>query len=599
MAKKFYITTPIYYPNDIPHIGHAYTTIAADVIARWKKQKGNDVFFLTGTDDHGKKIAEAAREAGKSPKDFTDELIPKFKDAWNRLDIEYDRFIRTTDKDHEQLVKEILQKVYDKGDIYKGKYEGLYCIYCEAYYTEKELEEGNCPIHKKLVEKLKEETYFFRLSKYKKELLKLYDQHPKFISPKHRKQEIINRVKEGLKDLSISRTSFDWGIPLPFDKKHICYVWFDALFNYYSATRKKGFEKFWPCDLHVIGKDILWFHTVYWPAFLMSAGLKLPKVIYAHGWWTFDKEKISKSRGKVINVDELISIAGVDSVRYFLLREASFGEDGDFSIESLVERHNNELANKLGNLVSRVSSLAEEYGIKKTKGSLIKQLNKKKIEKYFDSYELDKALSEIFRFIDICNEYTQKKKPWETGDKKVLFELVEALRKIAKLLYPFIPKTSEKISKIFKLDKIKKADILFSKIGQPINRKQNLNKEEEPKEIMEGVASAGEINFGDFEKLDLRVGEVQSIEEIKGADLLYKLTVSLGEEARTICAGIKEYYSHDDLRGKKVIVLANLKPRKLKGIMSHGMLLAAGSKEEHVCSLLTPDSDVKVGMKIS
>jgi methionyl-tRNA synthetase len=460
---KYYVTTPIYYPNDIPHIGHAYTTLAADVLARWHKLQGDEVFFLTGTDDHGKKIATTAEKAGKTPKQFTDELVPTFKDAWKKLNIKYDRFIRTTDPDHEKVVQQVLQKVFDKGDIYKGEYEGLYCTGCEAYYTEKDLEDGCCPIHKTKIEKLKEESYFFKLSKYQDKLLKLYKDNPNFISPKHRRQEIINRVKEGLRDLSISRNSFDWGIKLPFDKSHIAYVWFDALFNYYSATQK-GKQDFWPADVNLIGKDILWFHTVYWPAFLMSAGIEPPKSVYAHGWWTFDKEKISKSRGKVINVDELIAIAGVDSARYFLFREASFGEDGDFSAETLIERHNNELANKLGNLVSRTSALAEKYGIKKCPNTLLKKLNLKQIEKHFDELRLDRALAEIFAFIDTCNEFIQAKKPWETKDTKILYQLVEAIREIARLLSPFIPETAEKISKTFKTDKIKKSEILFQKI---------------------------------------------------------------------------------------------------------------------------------------
>lgn len=464
MKKKFYITTPIYYPNDIPHVGHAYTTIVADVLARANKQKGNDVFFLTGTDEHGKKIQNTAKGKGKAPKEFVDELVPKFKDAWKKLNIEYDRFIRTTDADHKKVVTDILKKVYDKGDIYKGEYEGLYCTACEAYYTEKELENGCCPIHKTKVEKLKEESYFFKLSKYKKQLLQLYKGNPKFILPKSREKEIINRLSEGLHDLSISRTSFDWGIPLPFDKNHVSYVWFDALINYYTATRSKPGKDYWPADVHLIAKDIVWFHTVIWPAMLLSAGIKLPKSIFVHGYWTFDKEKISKSRGKVINVDELIALAGIDSARYFLLRETPFGDDGDFSEKALIDRHNNELADKLGNLVSRVSGLIERNGIQKTQNKLIKKLNEKKIEKHLNNYEFDKALNEIFKFIDTCNEYVQSKKPWETKDKKVLFELKESILKISELLWPFIPESSEKITKQFSSKKIKKAGILFKKI---------------------------------------------------------------------------------------------------------------------------------------
>ena len=468
--KKFYVTTPIYYPNDILHVGHAYTTIAADILARWHRLKGEDVFFLTGTDEHGKKIEEAAKKQNKKPKEFVDELVLKIKKDWGKLNLTYDKFIRTTDKEHEKVVGEILQKVYDKGDIYLGEYEGLYCVGCEAYYTEKDLENGFCPIHKKKAELLKEKSYFFKLSKYQKKLLELYQKE--FILPKHREKEIINRVKEGLNDLSISRTSFDWGIPLPFDKKHVCYVWFDALTNYYSATREKGREKFWPADVHLMGKDILWFHAVYWPAMLMSAGITLPKKVFAHGWWTFDKEKISKSRGKILYIDELISIAGVDSARYFLFRGTPFGDDGDFSEQALIDRNNNELADKFGNLVSRVSALIEKHGIEKTENKLLKKLKLKEIEKLFENYELDKVLNEIFSFIDECNEYVQHKKPWETKDKKVLYEITDSIKAIAVLLNPFIPQTSEKIAKQFGF-KIK-----FNEIKKPLNDKNKIIKGE-------------------------------------------------------------------------------------------------------------------------
>ena len=463
MKNKFYVTTPIYYPNDIPHVGHAYTTIAADVLARYYRFKGYDVFFLTGTDEHGKKIENAAKIHGKKPKEFVDSLVLEFKEDWRKLNLSYDKFIRTTDKDHEKIVGEILKKVYDNGDIYLGEYEGFYCVPCEAYYTEKDLTDGNCPIHKKKVDLLKEKSYFFRLSKYREKLLELYKKE--FILPKNREKEIINRVKEGLQDLSISRTTFDWGIKLPFDKKHVCYVWFDALLNYYSATRKKGKEKFWPADVHLIGKDILWFHAVYWPAMLLSAGIKLPKKIFAHGWWTIEGEKISKTTGNAINISELVKIAGADSARYFLFREVPFGSDGDFSRKLLIQRHNDELADKLGNLVSRVSALTEKYGIEKTANKLLKKLKEKEIDKHIENFEFDKALNEIFSFVDACNFYVQEKKPWETHDRKVLYELVEAIRKINLYLSPFMPETAEKIGKIFKTDKIKKAEILFRKIG--------------------------------------------------------------------------------------------------------------------------------------
>ncbi|HKZ33658.1 MAG TPA: methionine--tRNA ligase [Candidatus Nanoarchaeia archaeon] len=483
--NKFYVTTPIYYPNDIPHVGHAYTTIAADVLSRWYRLKGYDVFFLTGTDEHGKKIENTAKKHNKTPKEFVDSLIPKFKEAWKKLNLNYDRFIRTTDKDHEKIVQKVLQRVFDKGDIYKGHYEGFYCTECEAYYTEKDLVNGECPIHKIKIEKLKEESYFFRLSKYQKQLLEFYKKNPGFISPSNRKQEIINRVQEGLKDLSISRESFKWGIPLPFDKKHVCYVWFDALFNYYSATRQKGKEKFWPADVHLVGKDIIWFHTVYWPAFLLSAGIELPKKVFAHGWWTFDKEKISKSKGKIINIDELVGIAGADSARYFLLRNIPFGEDGDFSEAILRERHNNELANKLGNLVSRVGALAEKYGIdekvdfRKINVDVHIENVVRDISQLIENYEFDKALNSIFAYIDMFNQWIQQWKSWENREKD-LYELATGIRLVAILLWPFIPQTSEKIAKRFgfrvgvgtlkdlekplKAVKIKKGEILFKKI---------------------------------------------------------------------------------------------------------------------------------------
>lgn len=473
--KKFYVTTPIYYPNDILHIGHAYTTLAADVLARWHRLKGEDVFFLTGTDEHGKKIQEAAERAGKKPKEFVDELVSIIKEDWKKLNLTYDRFIRTTDRNHEDIVKDILQKVYDKGDIYLGEYEGFYCVACEAYYTEKDLDKGNCPIHKKKADKLKEKSYFFRLSKYQKKLLDLYKKG--FILPRNREKEIINRVKEGLNDLSISRTSFDWGIKFPFDKKHIAYVWFDALTNYYSATREKGKEKYWPADVHLIGKDILWFHAVYWPAILMSAGIEPPKKLFAHGWWTFDKEKISKSRGKVINVDELIEIAGLDSIRYFLFRATPFGDDGDFSKEAVIERHNNELADKLGNLVSRVSALAEKHGLEEANIHVDISTLVKGVSEFIEKYEFDKALNEIFAFIDYWNQFAQDSKIWKTKDKKDLYELVVGIRTITIFLWPFIPDTCEKIAKTFgfkislsevdkplKIIKIKKSEILFKKI---------------------------------------------------------------------------------------------------------------------------------------
>lgn len=476
--KKFYITTAIDYPNAEPHIGHAYQKIVADVLARWHKLIQDDVWFLTGTDEHGKKIQEVAEKNNKTPKEFVDELSEKFKESWKLLNIKPNRFIRTTDKDHEKLVQEVIKKCDKNGDIYLGEYEGFYCTACEAYYTEKDLINGCCPIHKKPIEKLKEESYFFRLSKYQKFLLDLYKKNSKFILPKERKNEIVNRVKEGLKDLSISRTSFKWGIPFPLNKKHIVYVWFDALFNYLTGSGEN--HKYWPASLHLLGKDNSWFHAVYWPAFLKSSGYEMPKTVFVHGFLTFNGEKISKSLGNVISPKVLVKKYGADSIRYFVCRQFPFasGEDGNFSEKDLISRNNNELADKLGNLISRVASLIEKYEIKETENKLVKKLKIKDIENHLKNLELDKALNEIFGFIDICNEYVQEKKPWETHDSKVLYELAESIKAIAILLWPFMPETSDKIAKQFnfeiknideikkplKISKIKKGEILFRKI---------------------------------------------------------------------------------------------------------------------------------------
>jgi len=475
VKNKYYVTTAIDYPNAEPHIGHAYQKVIADVLARWHKLLGDEVWFLTGTDEHGKKIQESAEKSGKDPKEFVDELSIKFKEAWKNLNVIPDRFIRTTDADHKKLVQDVIKKCYAKGDIYLDKYEGLYCVGCEAYYTEKDLVGGKCPLHDRPLEKIQEESYFFKLSKYEDFLLNLYEKSPNFILPEERRNEMKSRVKEGLKDLSISRTSFDWGVKFPLGKGHITYVWFDALFNYISGAGKNN--EFWPANVHILGKDNGWFHTVYWPAFLKSAGYELPKTVFVHGFLTFNGKKISKSLGNAISPKTLVDKYGVDSIRYYFTRNFVFGEDGDFNEEVLVTRYNGELVNKLGNLVSRVSSLAEKNGIEKCENKLLKKLKLKKIGKLIDGYEFDKALNEIFAYIDVCNEYVQDKKPWETKDQKVLYELVDSIKAIAILLWPFIPGTSEKISKNFgfKLDykeiekpiavrKIKKGENLFNRV---------------------------------------------------------------------------------------------------------------------------------------
>ena len=598
LKNKFYITTAIDYPNAEPHIGHAYQKIVADVLARWNKGLGKDVYFLTGTDEHGKKIQEAAEAAGKKPKEFVDEVSEKFKKAWKALNIVPNRFIRTTDKDHEKLVQEVIKKCNDNGDIYKGTYEGLYCVGCEAYYTEKDLVDGKCPLHNRKLEKLQEESYFFKLSKYKKFLLDLYNK-TELVLPKERRNEIRNRVEEGLHDLSISRTSFNWGIPFPLDKKHVVYVWFDALFNYISGAGKNG--EYWPADIHLLGKDNGWFHAVYWPAFLKSAGYELPKTVFIHGFLSFNGQKISKSLGNAISPVTLVEKYGADSIRYFVCRQFPFaeGSDGDFREEDLVRRHNDELANKLGNLVSRVSGLIEKNGEQKTANKLIKKLKLKEIGKLMESYQLDKALNEIFAFIDVCNEYVQSKKPWETHDKKVLFELKESILEIARLLSAFIPETSEKIIKCLSAKKIVKAEVLFKKIEMESPEKSKVIKESEIKKI-EGIINMGDIvKYDDFAKLNLRVGTIKKVEDIEGADKLYKLEVEIGKDKRTICAGIKEHYKKDELKGKQIIVVVNLEPRKMRGVESNGMLLAAVSEDHKKVVLIGPEKKTDSGSKVS
>lgn len=494
--KKFYVTTAIDYVNAEPHIGHAYQKIIADVLARWHKAKGEDVFFLTGTDEHGQKIFKSAEKANKTPQRFVDELSLKFEKAWNVLNVDFDRFIRTTEKDHQTRVKKFVNLMEKKGDIYKGEYSGLYCEGCEAYITERDCIDGRCKFHpNRNLQELKEEAYFFRLSKYQNKLLEFYKKNPEYILPKFRRQEIINRVKEGLKDLNITRAKdkLTWGIDFPLDKNFVLYVWYEALLNYITSLGwpdKENYNKFWPADVEILGIDNGWFHCVIWPAMLMSVGIELPKTILINGFLTFNGKKISKSLGNAISPNELVKKYSVDSIRYYVCRNFVFGQDGDFSEKALVDRHNNELANKLGNLVSRVAGLIEKIGVEETglksstipqpphpdggkkksnlsseDNELIRKLNAKKIDKLFENYEFDKVLNEIFGFIDICNEYVQNKKPWETKDKKVLFELKESILKIADLLWPFIPESAEKIKKQFSAKKIKKNQILFKKIN--------------------------------------------------------------------------------------------------------------------------------------
>ncbi|MDP1695557.1 MAG: methionine--tRNA ligase [archaeon] len=614
-TKTFYVTTAIDYVNAEPHIGHAYQKIVADALARWNNLIGKKVFFLTGTDEHGKKIADSAEKANLTPEKFVENMSEKFKDAWKKLNVNYDRFIRTTDKDHITTVLDFVKKVNKNGDIYKGTYKGLYCTACETYYTEKDCPDKICPVHHKPLEVLEEESYFFKLSKYQKYLLDLYKKNPEFILPEARRHEITNRVKEGLQDLSITRTSFNWGIPFPLDKKHVIYVWFDALINYYSAVNSKDKKKFWPADYHLLGKDNGWFHAVIWPAMLKSAGIKLPKTVFIHGFLTFNGEKISKSLGNAISPVILADKYGADTIRYFTLRQFPFaqGNDGDFSEQALIDRHNNELADKLGNLISRVSTLAEKYELKRAPLLESKSLAKK-VHAHLENLEFDKALNEIFLFIDYCNEYIQQKKPWATKDSKVLYQLANAIKDFTILLSPFIPETAEKISKIFNFDisvkslnnplkpsKIKKAEILFKKIEySPKSKTLPVNNIKPKTNNIVGIKNMNElIKYEDFTKLSLKVGTIKKVEEIEGADKLYKLEVDIGEaKHRTILAGIKQHYSKDELKGKQVIVICNLEPRKMRGVESQGMLLAAVSADESKVILLSPEKKIESGANI-
>jgi methionyl-tRNA synthetase len=455
--KKFYVTTAIDYVNAAPHVGHAFEKVLADALARWHRLKGDDVFLLTGVDENAQKNVQAAEVAGVDVKKFVDKNTSLFLELVKGLNVNYDDFIRTSEGEHGKVVQKIVQKIYDAGDIYKGSYEGYYCVGCECFITEKDLIDGKCPEHGKKPEYRKEDAYFFNLSKYEKKLIKFVES---YVVPKEKKNEILARLKEGLNDLCISRKGDNWGIDLPFDKDFKVYVWVDALINYISGAQKK-----WPADLHVIGKGINWFHSVIWPALLMSAGYKLPKRLLVHGYLITGGKKMSKSLGNVVNPLDLLKKYPTDSVRYSLLKCSVF-DDSDYSEEILIKRHNDELANKLGNLISRVSGLIEKNGLEKCDVKLLKKLKEKEIEKKIGSYELDKALNEIFAFVDVCNEYVQSKKPWETKDKKVLYELKEAILKIAELLLPFIPESAEKIKKTFSEKKIEKSEILFKKISQ-------------------------------------------------------------------------------------------------------------------------------------
>jgi len=630
-CKTYYLTTPIYYVNDVPHIGHAYTTIIADTIARYSRLKGIDTFFLTGTDEHGQKIEEAAKKRGKSPKEYADEISAKFKELWDEFEISYDKFIRTTDPEHIRGVQKAFLEMYKKGDIYKDYYEGHYCVSCESFVAPSQLVNDElCPDCGKPTRIIKEESYFFKLSKYQDKILD-WLKNKKPILPEAKANEVIRFVEEGLKDLSITRTSFEWGVKLPpeiNDPKHVVYVWLDALFNYltalgYGSEDESMVEKYWPAKLHIVGKDILKFHAVYWPAFLMSIGYELPKKIAAHGWWTRDGEKMSKSKGNVINPKEVADAYGVENFRYFLLREVPFGADGDFSEKALIERINNDLGNDLGNLLNRIIGMAYKYFDGKVTSKNVEKYFSKELneargivknleETYLWKMQIHKFLEELWKVLSIGNKAIDTYKPWElmkTGEEEKAAALIgliaNLLAIVAVNLHAVMPKTTQKIANAlgfeitpesFKeimegklLDDfvIQKIPPLFPKIEKPLMKKAEVKKEE----------AANIITIDEFFKVELKIGEVVEAEEVKKSKKLLRLLVDLGEEKpRQIIAGIKEYYKPEELKGTQVCVVSNLKPAKLMGMVSEGMLLAA--KDENGLSLIRPEKPKKVGTPV-
>ncbi|WP_281951054.1 methionine--tRNA ligase [Nitrosophilus kaiyonis] len=634
MQKKMYITTPIYYVNDVPHIGHAYTTIIADSAARFFRLRGYDTFFLTGTDEHGQKIEQSAKAKGKTPKEYADEISAKFKELWDYFDISYDKFIRTTDKEHIIGVQKAFEIMYERGDIYKGTYEGHYCISCEAFFPESQLIEGEfCPDCGKVTTIVKEESYFFRLSKYQEDLLKWYEEADPIL-PKSKKNEVIRFVEAGLNDLSITRTSFDWGIKLPKsinDPKHVMYVWLDALLNYITALGYGTDEKlmhYWPADYHLVGKDILRFHAIYWPAFLMSLGLPLPKHIAAHGWWTRNGEKMSKSKGNVVDPKKVADAYGLENFRYFLLREVPFGQDGDFSQRALIDRINSDLSNDLGNLLNRIIGMSGKYFDYEIKSSDLEKYHKKEIEeiknitqsleKYIYDMKFNRYLEELWKTLSIANRSIDFYAPWskmkegKTDEAMATISLVaNILAKCAILLYPIMPKTSSKIADAldFEINQesfekyienfeylnnftIKKIPPLFPKIEEPLM--QETKKEPKKEAKKETKEEKGLISIDDFLKVEIKVGTILEAVEVPKSKKLLKIMVDLGEEKpRQIVAGIKEYYNPQDLIDMQVCVVANLKPAKLMGILSEGMILAA--KDEDGLTLISPQKRKKPG----
>ena len=628
--KKYYITTAIAYTSGKPHIGNTYEIVLADAIARYKRSQGYDVFFQTGTDEHGQKIELKAEEAGVTPKEFVDSVSGEIRKIWDLMDTSYDKFIRTTDEDHEKQVQKIFKKLYDQGDIYKGHYEGMYCTPCESFFTESQLVDGKCPDCGREVQPAKEEAYFFKMSKYADRLIEHINTHPEFIQPVSRKNEMMNNfLLPGLQDLCVSRTSFKWGIPVDFDPKHVTYVWLDALTNYITGigydcdgNSTEQFEQLWPADLHLIGKDIIRFHTIYWPIFLMALDLPLPKQVFGHPWLLQGDGKMSKSKGNVLYADELVDFFGVDAVRYFVLHEMPFENDGVITWELMVERMNSDLANTLGNLVNRTVSMTNKYfggtvtdkGVSEEVDADLKAVTEntpKAVEAKMEGLRVADAITEIFNLFKRCNKYIDETMPWVLAKEEakkdrletVLWNLIQSISRGAELLESFMPSTSKKILEQLGNGHVtEKPEILFARLDleEVLKKVEELHppvvEEKEAEDVID-IEAKPEITFDDFGKMQFQVGEIIACEEVKKSRKLLCSQVKIGSQVKQIVSGIKGHYTAEEMVGKKVMVLVNLKPAKLAGVLSEGMLLCAEDAEGNL-ALMTPEKSMPAGAEI-